>query len=70
MSDRSLPTRQESAGVSAICPTWSLVDRYRRRRTIFPERPWSPMPIATPEELRQHLALAMRVELTTVPPYL
>ncbi len=28
------------------------------------------MPIATPEELRQHLALAMRVELTTVPPYL
>jgi hypothetical protein len=28
------------------------------------------MPIATPDELRQHLALAMRVELTTVPPYL
>ena len=28
------------------------------------------MPITTPEELRQHLALAMQVELTTVPPYL
>ena len=28
------------------------------------------MPITTPEELRQHLALAIQVELTTVPPYL
>ena len=28
------------------------------------------MPITTPEELRQHLALAVQVELTTVPPYL
>jgi hypothetical protein len=28
------------------------------------------VPITTPEELRQHLALAMQVELTTVPPYL
>jgi rubrerythrin len=28
------------------------------------------MPITTPEELRQHLKLAMQVELTTVPPYL
>ena len=28
------------------------------------------MPITNPEELRQHLALAMQVELTTVPPYL
>ncbi len=28
------------------------------------------MPITTPDELRQHLALAMKVELTTVPPYL
>lgn len=28
------------------------------------------MPITTPEALRQHLELAMQVELTTVPPYL
>jgi len=28
------------------------------------------MPITTPEDLRQHLALAIRVELTTIPPYL
>jgi len=28
------------------------------------------VPIATPEQLRQHLALAIGVELTTVPPYL
>jgi hypothetical protein len=28
------------------------------------------MPITTPEDLRDHLALAIRVELTTVPPYL
>ena len=28
------------------------------------------MPITTPEELREHLALAIQVELTTVPPYL
>ncbi len=28
------------------------------------------MPIRTPDELREHLALAMQVELTTVPPYL
>ncbi len=28
------------------------------------------MPITTPKDLRQHLALAIKVELTTVPPYL
>jgi len=28
------------------------------------------MPITNPDELRQHLSLAIRVELTTVPPYL
>ncbi len=28
------------------------------------------MPIETPQDLRDHLALAIRVELTTVPPYL
>ncbi len=28
------------------------------------------MPIQTPDELREHLALAMRVELSTIPPYL
>ncbi|HEX6222557.1 MAG TPA: ferritin-like protein [Acidimicrobiia bacterium] len=28
------------------------------------------MPITTPEELRQHIELAIRVELSTIPPYL
>jgi rubrerythrin len=28
------------------------------------------MPITTPEQLRDHLAVAMRVELSTIPPYL
>jgi rubrerythrin len=48
----------------------------RRPLWSTPERPFVTvtgdidMPITTPKELRQHLALAMQVELTTVPPYL
>ena len=43
-----------------------MVDGGEPTRTVV----GATLPITTPEELRRHLALAMRVELTTVPPYL